>query len=149
MINKVIKKTIYIPAPKEKVFEVLVDDECTKHWFAEFGEGAHAETTWEEGSKAAFTDDSGSGLVGVVMVNRPGEILSVKYTGIVVDGLEDYDSELAKEVKDTMETYVLTEKEGITTLSVDVDMSDEYYDIMSEAWDNAIKKISELAISRR
>lgn len=148
MINKVIKKTMDIPAPKEKVFEVLVDDECTKRWFAEFGEGAHAETTWEEGSKVSFTDDTQSGLVGVVMLNRPGEILSVKYTGIVADGLEDYDSDLAKEVIGTMETYVLTEKDGITTLSVDVDMSDEYYDIMSEAWDNALQKIKELAVSR-
>lgn len=148
MGNKVIRKSADISAPRSKVFEVLVDDECTKRWFAEFGEGAHAETTWEEGSKASFTDDSGSGLVGIVMVNRPGELLSVKYTGIVADGVEDYDSELAKEVIDMMETYVLTEKDGITTLSVDVDMSEEYYDVMSEAWDNALKKISELAVRR-
>ncbi len=66
-----IKKSITINAPREKVWEVLLQDKLTRLWYAEFSEGTKAETDWKEGSKVLFTDDTGSGMVGKVVAVKP------------------------------------------------------------------------------
>lgn len=143
--NQTIKKSIKISAPKEKVWEVLLLDEFTRIWYAEFSEGSHAETDWQVGSKAVFTDNSGSGLLGKVIVNQPNEIISVEYQGLVQAGMEDYESEDAQAVKGTRETYHLSEKDGATQVAIEADMAAEYYEMMSAAWDKALQKIKMLS----
>jgi len=145
--NKRIKKSIQISAPKEKVWDVLFTDHYTRIWYKAFGEGSRADTDWEVGSKAIFSDDSNSGLIGEVIVNQPNEKLSVEYKGILNNDQEDYDSELAKEVKGGRETYHISEKEGGTYLEIESDMAPEYFDEMSEAWDNALEKVKTLSES--
>jgi len=93
---KRIKKSIQINATKEKVWDVLFTDHYTRIWYAAFGEGSHADTDWEVGSKAIFADGSHSGLIAEVIVNQPNEKLSVEYTGVLNDKTEDYDSDVAK-----------------------------------------------------
>jgi hypothetical protein len=97
------------------------------------------------GSKAMFTDNSGSGIVGRVVENKPNEVLSLEYEGEVVAGVEEYHSEIAKGVKGSRETYRLSEKGDITSLSIECDMAEQYFDYMSAAWDKALEKIKELA----
>ena len=142
---KTIKKVIDINASKEKVWEVLLQDNFTRQWFAVFMEGTHAITDWQLDSKAIFMDGNGGGLVGTIVVNRPYEVISIEYTGIMVAGQEDYTSEEAKAVKGWRETYRLSEHEGHIRLSVTCDMSEDYFEMMSVAWDKAVVKIKELA----
>lgn len=145
MEKQIIKKSIEINAPKEKVWDVLLNDQFIRIWYSAFGDGVKAETDWNLGSKAVFTDNSKSGMVGKIIAKKPGEILSVEYQGVVVDGVEDYDSDDAMNVKGGLETYELTEKDGVTKLAISCDMSEEYFEMMSEAWENALQKIKELA----
>jgi len=145
MKKQTIKKSIDISAPKEKVWDVMLSDKFTRIWYAEFSEGSHAETDWKIGSNALFKDISESGLVGKVIVNKPYEVISVEYKGIVLAGIEDYKSEGANNVKRGLETYRLKEKEGVTHLSIECDMSEEYFDSMSSDWEKALKKVKELS----
>jgi uncharacterized protein YndB with AHSA1/START domain len=147
METKVIKKSIGINAPKEKVWDVLIQDKLTRMWYAEFSEGTYAETDWQQGSKVAFKDKSESGMVGTVVVNNPGEMLAVEYQGIVAEGKEDYDSNMAQDVKGGREIYRLAEKYGVTQLDIESDMTPEYFDTMSQSWDKALQKIKSLAES--
>ncbi|MBC7829774.1 MAG: SRPBCC domain-containing protein [Chitinophagaceae bacterium] len=140
-----IKKSIELSAPKEIVWDVLLDDDCTRAWYAEFSEGTHAKTDWKVGSKAIFTDNTKSGMVAKVVQNIPGEILSMEYQGIVVNDIEDYEGEIAQAVKGGREIYQLTEKNGKTTLSIECDMGEDFYESMSEAWDRALQKIKQLS----
>ncbi len=94
-----IKKSITINAPREKVWEVLLQDKLTRLWYAEFSEGTKAETDWKEGSKVLFTDDTGSGMVGKVVAVKPYDLISVEFQGFVVAGQEEYESEGAQAVK--------------------------------------------------
>ncbi len=71
----------------------------------------------------------------------PHELLSIEYQGIVANGVEDYESDVAKQVKGTFETYRPTENFGITTLDISCDMGEEYFVMMNEAWDKALLKI--------
>ena len=145
MEKQTIKKSIAIHAPKETVWEILLNDKFTRIWYAEFSEGSHADTDWKLGSKAVFTDNKGCGIVGKIIANKPGEIISIEYDGVINDGIEDYESETAKQVKGGIETYHLSEKKGITELSIECDMGAEYFEMMSQAWDKAVLKIKSLA----
>lgn len=145
MKRKTIEKAIEIAASRDAVWEILTDDRFTPRWYGEFSLGARPETTWEEGSKVLFTDLSGGGLVGEVLVNQPNQMLSVEYQGVVFGGEEDYSSEDAMSVKGGEETYLLTDKAGQTELSVKADILPEYFDSMSSAWERALLKIKVLA----
>jgi len=145
MKKQTIKKSIDIKAPKEKVWDVMLNYKFTRIWYAEFSEGSHAETDWKLGSKAMFKDSSESGLVGKVIANKPYEVISVEYEGIVIAGIEDYKSESANNVKGGFETYRLKEKDDVTYLSIECDMSEEYFESMSSAWEKALKKVKELS----
>ena len=141
-----IKKSIEIKSPKEKVWNVLLQDEFTRKWYALFSEGTHAETDWQVGSKAKFTDNSGSGLISRITINKPFEIISMEHEGFVAaDGKEDYESDAAKAVKGGHETYMLSGADETTQLSIECDMDAQYFDIMSSAWDKALQKIKELS----
>ena len=145
MQTKTIKKTITIPAPKEKVWDVLINDKFLRIWYSEFGEGVYAETDWKVGSKAVFKDKAGEGLVSKVIQNKPNELLSMEFQGIIVKGKEDYESEIARAVKGGKEIYQLKEQGGATQLAIETDMEESMYDSMSEAWDNALVEIKELS----
>ena len=144
---KRIKKSIRINAPKEKVWDVLFTDHYTRIWYAAFGEGSHADTDWKVGSKAICSDGSHSGLIAEVVVNHPNEKLSVEYTGVLNDKAEDYDSDLAKQIKGGRETYHISETEGVTYLEIESDMGVDYFDEMSKAWESALEKVRSLSES--
>jgi len=144
---KKIQKTIMIAAPKEKVWNVLVEDELNRLWFAEFSAGSHAITDWIEGHKVIFKDDSERGIIGKIAEKHPYEMLSIAYDGMFWDGKEDFDSEEAQKVKGTFEKYFLSETNGVTTLSIESDMPEEHFDMMSEAWDRALAKIETLSLT--
>ncbi len=145
MKRKTIEKAIQIDASRKKIWEVLTDDSFTPRWYGEFSLGARPETTWEEGSKVLFTDLSGGGLVGEVIVNQPHLMLSVEYQGLVFAGEEDYTSEDAMSVKGCEETYMITDREDQTELSVRVGTVEDSFDSMNSAWERALGKIKLLA----
>jgi hypothetical protein len=147
MEAQTIRKDVAINAPKEKVWTVLFRDEYTRQWYAAFSEGAYAQTDWQQGSKAVFTDSSNCGLIGTVVVNRPLEELSVEYTGVLVNGQEDYESNDARAVKGGRETYRLSSENGHTFLAIACDMGPDFFAPMAAAWDVALDKIKGLAES--
>ena len=132
-------------ASKEKVWDVLLQDQFNRLWYAEFSEGTYAETDWQVGSKAVFIDQSGNGLLSKVVINQPHAVLSLEHQGMINNGTEDYESADAQAMKGTHETYRLTEKDGVTQLAIELDMGAEYYDFMAAAWEKALQKIKELA----
>ncbi len=142
---KTIKKSIEISAPREKVWIVLVEDSYNRDWYSLFSAGTFAKTDWIQGHKVVFTDNKNNGMIGKISVKHPYELLTISFDGIVRNGMEDYESDEAKSIKGTEETYRLSDSNGHTRLEVSADMSDEYFDEMSKAWENALQRISELS----
>ncbi|HEY0054582.1 MAG TPA: SRPBCC domain-containing protein [Pedobacter sp.] len=142
---KKIQKSITISSAKSAVWNVLLKDNYTRIWYAEFCEGTHAITDWEEGSKAIFMDNSKQGIVGKVIAHKYGELLTLEYDGVVSNGVEDYESNGAQAVKGSGEKYELTGKDGSLVLNIECDMADQYFEMMSLAWDNALEKIKILS----
>lgn len=140
-----IRKSIDINAPKEKVWDVLLKDEFTRIWYSEFSEGSHAVTDWKVGSKAIFKDHSGNGLIAKVIANEPCKLLSIEHQCMLMNGVEDYESKYAKEVKGAKETYKLSEENGITHVDIECDMGPDMFEMMAGAWDKALQKVKELS----
>lgn len=142
---KTIRKSIEIDAPRETVWNVMLDDDSYRSWTEPFCPGSYADTDWKEGSKVIFSDGAGSGMVGRIVVSRFPEKVSVEYTGVLMNDEEDADSDFARALRGTHETYILTENGNGTLLSIESDMTADYFDSMSEAWDKALLRIRELA----
>lgn len=142
---KTIRKEIEITAPREKVWTVLVEGTYNSDWMSVFSEGTKASTDWIEGHKVTFTDNSNNGLIGRITTKQPYEIIKITYDGEISNGVEDYESEMAKAIKGAEEIYELSDHDGNTRLKVSLDMHEEYFDQMSNAWDKALERISELS----
>ena len=140
-----INKSIDINASRETVWQVLTNDEYNRKWYAVFSEGTKAETDWQEGSKVLFTDNTGSGIAGKIVTNKPASELIIEYTGVIAGGKEDNESAGAKQVQGGLEIYRLTENSGLTRLTTECDMDKAFFDMMAASWDKAILKIKELA----
>lgn len=142
---KTIKKSIEITAPKESVWAVLLEDAYSRDWMSHFMPGTRAKTDWIEGHKIAFVDNSNNGIVGKITSKKPYELLAMQYDGMILNGVEDFDSEMSKMMKGAQESYTLSTKGGNTLLEISSDMNDEYFDQMSASWDAALQRISELS----
>ncbi|AWA29726.1 SRPBCC domain-containing protein [Flavobacterium magnum] len=142
---KTMHKSIEITAPKDKVWAVLMEETYIKDWYKSFGQGITAETDWIEGHRVTFTDGSNNGITGIIAEKKPYEKLSFRFDGVVKNNVEDRESDMAKALNGSEETYSLSEENGNTWLSVTCDMPESDYDTMSAAWEVALQRISELA----
>jgi uncharacterized protein YndB with AHSA1/START domain len=140
--------SITINAPKEKIWKVMLDDSTYREWSSAFQEGSYAVTDWKEGSKALFLTPEGSGMVSRIVGHRPNEFLSIKHLGTVKNGVEDTDSEKSKEWTNALENYTLREQDGKSTLTVEMDVTEEYRSYFEETWPKALGKLKEISERR-
>lgn len=135
-----------INAPKEKVWNVLWDENNYRKWTSAFTEGSHAVTdNWKEGTKVLFLDPKGQGMVSMVAVNKPNEYMSFKHLGEVMNGIEDTTSERVKAWSGSEENYTLKEAGNKTELSIDMDITEEFKDMFSTIWPKALENVKQLA----
>ena len=142
-----VKKSIDINAPKEKIWDVLTTDHLIRDWYTSFHEGSYAETDWKEGSKVIFRDGEGNGMIGKIVASKPYEIISTEFLGMIVKGKEDTESEEAKNMKGYFETYRISGSDNNYTLDIELDTTDEYADMFQNMWDKALQRLKELAES--
>ncbi len=138
--------SVAINATKEKVWEMLWNPDAYRAWTSAFMQGSYAKTdNWKEGSKVLFLDPRGSGMVSMVAANKPNEYMSFKHLGEVHEGIEDISSDKVKAWAGATENYTLTETDGITTLSVDMDTTDEFKEMFEKMWPVALKNVKGLS----
>jgi Activator of Hsp90 ATPase homolog 1-like protein len=142
---KKIENVTQINAPATKVWQVLTDEKYYLQWYEAFGSGSKAISDWQQGSKIIFADDNGMGLIGTIVVFNPGKEFRIQMKGLLVEGVEDYDSPDAKVLGLAEERYVLEEENGITTLRTSADMDEGWFDAMNASWTEALKKIKGLS----
>jgi uncharacterized protein YndB with AHSA1/START domain len=142
--------SIVINAPKEKVWDTMLDDETYRKWTSAFSEGGYFKGDWSKGSKMLFlgpnpeTGEEG-GMVARIAENKPYEFLSIEHIGIVSGGVEDTTSEEAMKWAPAFENYTFQEKDGGTEVLIDMDINDEHKDMFEESWPNALEKLKALA----
>jgi uncharacterized protein YndB with AHSA1/START domain len=143
-MQKVTFSTV-INAPKEKVWRAMLDDATYRQWTSAFQEGSYAVTDWKEGSKALFLTPEGTGMVSRIVTHRPNEFLSIEHLGIVKNGVEDTESDEVRAWAGALEDYTLKEVAGASTLTVEMDVAEEYKKYFEETWPKALGKLKEVA----
>jgi len=141
--------SITINTPKEEVWRAMLADATYRQWTSAFEEGSYAVTDWKEGSKALFLTPAGDGMVSSIVAHRPNEFLSIKHLGTVKDGVEDTESAEGKGWAEALENYTLREVDGSSTLTVEMDVKDEYRSYFEETWPKALSKLKEISESER
>ena len=134
-----------ITAPKEKVWRVMLEDPTYRQWTSVFHEGSYAVTDWTVGSKALFLIPEGDGMVSRIAAHRPNEFLSIEHLGTVKKGVEDTTSKEAKDWAGVHENYTIKEVNGVSTVTVEMDTSDEFLKFFEGTWPKALNKLKEIS----
>lgn len=137
--------SIDINSTKDKVWTILWDNTTYRKWTAPFCEGSYAVTDWKEGSKVLFLSPDGYGMVSRVAVKRPTTYMSFEHLGVVRNGIEDTESDEVKAWAGARENYTLDQTNGTTTLSVEMDSTDDFRDYFMKTWPKALEQVKILS----
>jgi uncharacterized protein YndB with AHSA1/START domain len=139
--------SIFINAPKEKVWNTMLDDATYRQWTKPFNETSYYKGDWSEGSKILFlgTDKNGEkegGMYSRIAKNIPFEYVSIQHLGMVENGVETpWQGE-----GDGFENYTLVEKDGGTEVMIEmVNIPDDFCPSMNEMWPKALEVLKVLA----
>lgn len=129
-----------INAPVEKVWEILWNDDTYREWTKHFMPGSHYESDWKIGGKTLFLDPDRNGMFATITkLEKPYEVI-FNHQGEVLNGVES-----KTYPEGSFEKYLLHESDGITTLTVSVDVEDEYKDDMNEGFIKGLEEVKRLA----
>jgi uncharacterized protein YndB with AHSA1/START domain len=140
-----IKFSTTIAAPKEKVWRTMLEDATYRQWTSAFQEGSYAVTDWNEGSKAQFLTPEGNGMFSRIIAHRPNEFLSIMHLGTIKSGVKVEDNANAKGWAGAIENYTLHEADGRSTLTIEMDVTDEHQKYFEETWPKALARLKEIA----
>jgi hypothetical protein len=139
---------IDINAPKEKVWDTMLEDRTYRIWTEEFTPGSHYIGSWDEGSKILFlgpaNDGKLGGMVSRIKENKLHKFISIEHLGEVLDGVEDTTSDRVKIWAGALENYTFIDKGDKTELVVDLDINEEFKEMFEGMWPKALQKLKEL-----
>lgn len=145
-----LRQTIFINAPRERVWDVMLSQDTYRQWTSAFSPGSYYKGDWSKGSKIVFLgpnpDGSGEGgMVSRISENRPHEFISIEHLGIVHNGVEDTESAEAKKWAPAFENYTFAEKDGGTELTVEMDIEAKERENFEKMWTEALSRLKAIA----
>ncbi len=144
--------SVQINAPVKKVWDTMIGKESYSIWTKPFcPAGSRFEGDWSEGSEICFigvdekTGKEMGGMYSRIKENRPCKFISIEHIGMLnPDGTVDTQSEEVKKWTPAFENYTFVEKNGVTEVTIDQDMSEEYTPMFEEMWPKALQALKEL-----
>ena len=143
---------IDIHASAEKVFNTMLgigNIETYEQWTSEFNPTSTYEGSWEKGSKMYFvgTDKNGKrgGMVSEIADNIPFRFVSIRHYGILDGENEITEGAEVEKWAGGLENYAFQEHNGITTVTVACDVTEDYLDYFDTTWPKALDKLKGLA----
>lgn len=144
---KTLNYSILINAPKEKVWNTMLEDATYREWTKSFCEGSYYKGNWSTGSKIVFlgpdpeTGKEG-GMLANIKENKPYEYVSIEHYGEIHDGEE----KPFEEGKVAYENYTFNEKDNGTELLIELtNIPDEYCSMFDEMWPKSLEVLKELS----
>ena len=139
--------SIDINAPRERVWRALWSDASYPDWTSAFSPGSRAVSDWREGSKIQFLDGEGQGMDSLIEKSVPNEFMSFKHVGVIHEGQVQQPDEKTREWSGSHENYTLRDRNGRTTLNVDLESPQEYKDMFNDKFPKALHRLKEIAES--
>ncbi|WP_312902315.1 SRPBCC family protein [Chryseobacterium taichungense] len=135
-----------INAPKQKVWDVLWNENTYSEWTQFFSPGSVMKSDWKVGGKTYFVNAEGEGMVSTIdSMEEPDQII-FKHLGMVdKDGNEDTESMPVKQWSGCFEKYILIDFGGKTKLHVEVQTEKEWQDHINTGFTQGLEVIKNLA----
>ncbi|HNR20577.1 MAG: SRPBCC domain-containing protein [Bacteroidetes bacterium] len=141
-----------INAPANKVYDKMlgIGNKATyEQWTALFNPTSTYEGKWDKGSKILFigVDDKGEkgGMVSEVAENNPNRFVSIRHYGLVKENAEITEGPEVEKWANGFENYTFEENNGTTTVTVDLDTTEDFVDYMNETYPKALEKLKEIS----
>lgn len=134
---------VEINATKEKVWDILWQDETFRQWASIIDPGTYMVGDLKEGNEVQFiSSSSGYGVTSLVAKLVAGEFLLLRHRA---DTQDSGKQEREKEWTGGQESYSLAEKGGITTLTATFDVPLEMEEYFKVNYPKALERVKELA----
>jgi len=148
---KKIKFYVRINAPVNKVYDVMlgISNKSTyEQWTALFNPTSTYDGSWNKGSKILFigTDEKGDkgGMVSEIFNNIPNSFISIRHYGLLKGNVEIIEGPEVEKWANGFENYTFEEENGTTTVTVDLDTTEEFLDYMNQSYPKALEKLKEI-----
>ena len=145
---------ITINAQATRVYDTMLginNRETYNLWTAEFNPSSTWEGSWEKGAKILFigTDDEGrrGGMVAKIEENVPNRFVSIRHYGILDGNNEIIEGADIEKWSGGLENYTFDQIDGATTVTVDIDVPEDYFDYFAQTWPAALNKLKVLSES--
>lgn len=139
MKTQTINQKMEINAPAEKVWQVLWNKDSYKKWAEVFMPGSHYTGDLKAGGRIQFLDPDNNGMESDVESVTKNREITFHHLFELEAGKE------GRNLGNMREKYLLREQDGVTTLSVNSDMPEEYFNEMDASMTKALQTIKELA----
>ncbi len=143
------KVSINTTASKIYNFMLGIKSKSTyEQWTALFNPTSTYEGSWDKGNKVLFVgvDDKGEkgGMVSRIAENIPNKFVSIQHYGLLTAGKEITEGPEVDKWANGFENYTFEENNGTTTVTVDLDTTEEFLDYMNQTYPKALDKLKEI-----
>ncbi|MDP2647765.1 MAG: SRPBCC domain-containing protein [Candidatus Yanofskybacteria bacterium] len=135
--------SIEIKASRERVWNILWEDKTFRDWANIVDEGTYMAGEIKEGNKVQFISSvSGYGVTSLVEKLVPNEFVSFRQ---IADTKDSGEREREKEWTGGTESYSLAENDGVTTLTVNIDVPPGQEETFKVRFPKALERVKILA----
>lgn len=132
-----------IKSSKEKVWNTLWDDKTFRDWASIIDEGTYMKGEMKEENKVEFISSvSEYGVTSLIEKLIPNEFVLFRHSSDTKDSGEQ---EREKEWTGGKESYSLSEKDGVTTLTIEIDVPLEQEETFKDRQPKALERVKVLA----
>jgi hypothetical protein len=142
---------VRINEPSTKVYDVMlgISNKSTyEQWTSLFNPTSTYEGSWIKGSKILFVgfDEKGKkgGMVSEIAENTPNRFVSIRHYGLVKDGKEITEGPDVEKWAGGFENYSFDENDGVTSVTVDLETTEDFIDYMNQTYPKALDKLKEV-----
>lgn len=83
-------------------------------------------------------------MVSKINENIPNQFVSIQHYGLLKDSIEITEGSDVEKWANGLENYTFEEKGGVTSVTVDLDTTEEFLDYMNEHYPKALHKLKEI-----
>jgi hypothetical protein len=142
---------VSISAPVAKIYDNMLgitSKSTYEQWTALFNPTSTYEGSWDKGNKILFIgiDENGEkgGMVSKIVENIPHRFVSIQHYGLFKNDKEITAGPEVEKWANGFENYTFEENNGTTTITVDLDTTEDFSDYMNETYPKALDKLKEI-----
>jgi len=148
---KKLQFVVSINAPLAIIYDKMLgitSKSTYEQWTSLFNPTSTYEGIWEKGNKMLFVgvDDKGEkgGIVSKIAEIIPNEFVSIQHYGLVKGNMEITEGPEVDKWANGFENYTFQEDNGTSTVTVDLDSTEDFIDYMNQTYPKALFRLKEI-----